>query len=286
MRMRPIDLLQGEMNSAPFVNLFETMGRRCSEMLSNQLKKEWGSSNQIDNTFQRAEINFRNNPEINKSKLLIHPFTLNLQTRVALLIDRSLPSMLVDIACGGNGEITTRSDRLTASESHMLNCLISHLTTQYAKALELISNNSPISFLPITNNDPHQPIIDQPELIHTMTIGLGNNSASTHLIIPEKNFRLLQINKHSTAIPAVDTQLLKQAMHTVPIPLTATLCEFTRSLGEIQQLQPGDFIPIRLASVASVRSGGKHLFNARVVKHDDRLCLQMLESVNKPNSDA
>ena len=274
------------MNSAPFVNLFETMGRRCSEMLSNQLKKEWGSSNQIDNTFQRAEINFRNNPEINKSKLLIHPFTLNLQTRVALLIDRSLPSMLVDIACGGNGEITTCNDRLTASESHMLNCLISHLTTQYAKALELISNNSSISFLPITNNDPHQAVIDQPELIHTMTIRLGNNNASTHFIIPEKNFRLLQINKHNTATPAIDTHLLKQAMHTVPIPLTATLCEFTRSLGEIQQLQPGDFIPIRLASVASVRSGGKHLFNARVVKHDDRLCLQMLESVNKPNSDA
>ncbi len=286
MRMRSIDLLQGELNSAPFVNLFETMGRRCSEMLSSQLTKEWGSSNQIDNTFQKAEINFRKNPEININNLLIHSFTLNLQTHVTFLIDRSLPSMLVDIACGGHGDITEPNERLTASENHMLDCLIKHLTEKYAKAISLISNNSPIDFLPLTNNDSQKVMSGQPELIHTMTIRLGNNKASIHFVIPEKNFRLLHAIQHGTITSSIDTHLLKQAMHTVPVPLTATLCEFTRSLGEIQQLQPGDFIPIRLASVASVRSGGKHLFNARVVKHDDRLCLQMLEPVNKPNSDA
>ncbi|WP_067516321.1 FliM/FliN family flagellar motor switch protein [Endozoicomonas ascidiicola] len=277
--MRPFDLIQGRNNAASqsesLTGLFESMGSKCTEALASTIKKEWGEAICLEQRPPSEET--LEQPVIADDQFITHHFTVAEHAQARLFIHRLIPTILVDIACGGNGEVSIARPSLTISEKHLLGKLVRFITAQLQRSLEEVTENSGLEFLALSGNEAISKSEQEPiELFHTLTLSIGTNTVDIHFVMSRESFALLQEDDTDHFVSSVDPEELNTALHTVPVSLTATLCEYTTRLRNIQQLKPGDFIPIRMSSVANIHSAGRHLFNAQVVKMNDQLCLQVM----------
>ena len=285
MEVSSVNLLQGGVQSSSSGKVFMDVCSHCLESLSSYFLKEWGEAVHLTESFQKEDEIFQQIESREGNSLLLRCFTLQTGVVAVLLVDRAIPSMLVDLACGGGGEKKEVYDELAPSETYMLNSLIDTTVGHYEKALRDVLENNSIEMAAMTSKSVSKiQISNYVEFVHAITLSIGDSKADIKLGIAEKGFAQLQNITDGYVEQLVDPDLLKEAVQTVPISLTATLYEHGMLLGEIKKFQRGDFIPMNISPLAKVASNNYHLFNAKVVTQKGRLCIQVLEPIGKAAS--
>nr|WP_283777748.1 FliM/FliN family flagellar motor switch protein [Sansalvadorimonas sp. 2012CJ34-2] len=77
----------------------------------------------------------------------------------------------------------------------------------------------------------------------------------------------------------------KNALFSVPVPITATLSRQKTTLGKVMALKVGDTLPLNLPGIADVHTGKRMLCQARVVTRNGQLAIE-LESEQKTEEEA
>ena len=185
-------------------------------------------------------------------------------------LDNALCCALLERACGGKGEITENIDLLTHAEHRFAIRLVNLTVEMISKSLQL---KHPLTISTERESDSNASV-GHNYLLMEMKVTTDDFSGVFSIWLPGEVINP-DLEKDENAVNA-----FRDALHSVPVPVTATLSRQKTTLGKIMSLKVGDTLPLNLPGIADVHTGKRILCQARIVTKNGQLAIE-LESDQK-----
>ena len=199
-------------------------------------------------------------------------------------MDNTLARGLLDIACGGDGEMYPDAGPLTVAEHSMAVRLgrwfIESFNSNFNSSFNRTSQSRLVN-LDLTFNERGQSsTIKLSDNLERATIDIrittGNVDGLMSVAMPaDFIFQCMHLRGTSQSQPVSREHLQKALRHT-PIPVKATLNRRVVTLRDVLKLTPGALIPLSQPDIADVHTRNYRLFQGQVIHHDDKRAIHMI----------
>ncbi|MCL6270129.1 FliM/FliN family flagellar motor switch protein [Sansalvadorimonas sp. 2012CJ34-2] len=215
-------------------------------------------------------------PRTKKRHVTSFPVKTGSSDEVGLIhLDNALCCALLERACGGEGEIKDSIDLLTHAEHRFAIRLVNLAVEMITKSLGLKEALT----ISTERDSDKQTAASHNYLLMEMTVTTDNFSGVLSIWLPGEIINP-NLEKDENAVST-----FKNALFSVPVPITATLSRQKTTLGKVMALKVGDTLPLNLPGIADVHTGKRMLCQARVVTRNGQLAIE-LESEQKTEEEA
>ncbi len=197
-------------------------------------------------------------------------------------MDNTLARGLLDIACGGEGEMYPDAGPLTVGEHSMGVRLgrwfIDSFNSNFNRASESSKQlvNLDLSFYDRGQSATLKLADNIERATIDMRITTGNVDGVMTITMPaDFIFRCMHIRGTSHNQP-VSREHLQAALLHAPILVNATLNRREVTIRDVMQLTPGTLIPLSQPDVANIHTQNYRLFQGQVIHHDDHRAIQII----------
>ncbi|MGY0216801.1 FliM/FliN family flagellar motor switch protein [Endozoicomonadaceae bacterium StTr2] len=258
----------------------DAFGASCIILVEDRLSQYLSSDVSAEHTLQINEREIVSALDPHETTRL--GFSISGTSRLlgTISLDNTLARGLLDIACGGEGEMYPDGGPLTVAEHAMAVRLARWCVESFDSNLKRTTHDSSTSLVLNFHERGQSSTIKLPDTQERATIDIrittGNVDGLMSVAMPAdfifERWHLMDNSQHHP----VSREHLKRALRSVPIPIRATLTRRQIALREVLTLTPGTMLPLSRPDIADVHTRDCSLFQAQVINHDDNRAIRVM----------